>query len=354
MGGEKLLENTSKDTEGLVLLGEFGKEDLATLYVAYLRGKKDHVVEFVESVQPPIPREKKWVNLISTLFGCPVGCAMCDAGGTYRGPLTAEEILSQILFMVDRHYPRRAVPVEKYKIQFARMGEPSFNDAVLDVLERLPEVLDAPGLIPSISTIAPAGREAFFERLLAIKNRLYAGGRFQMQFSIHTTDDELRNQIIPIKKWGFEDIGKYGERFYREGDRKITLNFSPAPEWPVSTGVLREHFNPDVFLIKLTPLNPTEKVINAGMKSLIDPANPAKYADLVRSLERAGYDVIVSIGALEENQIGSNCGQYATLFGSNNRLCIREKYSTMRYLRYTSAEIGRSWTPGTENQHEKT
>jgi 23S rRNA (adenine2503-C2)-methyltransferase len=32
--------------------------------------------------------------------------------------------------------------------------------------------------------------------------------------------------------------------------------------------------------------------------------------DTVRRLEQAGYQVIVSIGELEENAIGSNCGQY--------------------------------------------
>jgi 23S rRNA (adenine2503-C2)-methyltransferase len=28
------------------------------------------------------------------------------------------------------------------------------------------------------------------------------------------------------------------------------------------------------------------------------------------TLRQAGYEVIISIGDLEENQIGSNCGQY--------------------------------------------
>ncbi|GAH16437.1 unnamed protein product, partial [marine sediment metagenome] len=66
------------------ILGEYGREDLAKVYVASMRGNKEYLVEFVESVQPPIPREKKWVLIVSTLFGCPVGCRMCDAGGEYK------------------------------------------------------------------------------------------------------------------------------------------------------------------------------------------------------------------------------------------------------------------------------
>ncbi|MHA1345807.1 MAG: hypothetical protein ACTSO3_05390 [Candidatus Heimdallarchaeaceae archaeon] len=46
------------------LLGKYGKEDLAILYIAKQNGK---IVEFVESLQPPIPREKKWVLVISTM-----------------------------------------------------------------------------------------------------------------------------------------------------------------------------------------------------------------------------------------------------------------------------------------------
>lgn len=32
--------------------------------------------------------------------------------------------------------------------------------------------------------------------------------------------------------------------------------------------------------------------------------------NLIQSLRLAGYDVIVSVGEVEENYIGSNCGQY--------------------------------------------
>jgi 23S rRNA (adenine2503-C2)-methyltransferase len=58
-----------------------GREDIAVVYVAELEPGKQ--VEFVESLQPPLPREKKWVLIVSTLFGCPVQCLMCDAGGRY-------------------------------------------------------------------------------------------------------------------------------------------------------------------------------------------------------------------------------------------------------------------------------
>jgi 23S rRNA (adenine2503-C2)-methyltransferase len=85
--------------------------------------------------------------------------------------------------------------------------------AVLDVLEQLPRRYNAPGLMPSISTIAPHGVDAFFEGLLDVKNRLYSNRRFQFQYSIHTTDVALRDKLIPVRKWSFAQMAAYGERF---------------------------------------------------------------------------------------------------------------------------------------------
>ncbi|MGB7875405.1 MAG: hypothetical protein WBL25_13560, partial [Anaerolineales bacterium] len=208
-----------------------GTPDVAEVFMADMG--EGRMIEFVEALQPPYTRDERWILMISTLYGCPVKCQICDAGGGYRGKPTAEEILKQIDHMVYRWYPDGRVLSRKFKIQFARMGEPAFNMAVLDVLEALPRRYHAPGLMPSISTIAPHGTEAFFESLLDVKNRLFLNGRFQFQFSIHTTDVTLRDKLIPVRKWSFADMAAYGERFYSPGDRKITLNFALAEGMPV-------------------------------------------------------------------------------------------------------------------------
>ncbi len=282
-----------------------GTDEIATVYIAEISGGA--LVEFVESVQPPIPRDEKWVLIVSTLLGCPAGCRFCDAGGTYSGKVSAEDMLAQIDYMVRSRYPDGAVPAARFKVQFARMGEPALNDAVLEVLERLPFLYDAPGLIPAVSTIAPAGTEGFFERLLRVKKDLYRE-RFQLQFSIHTTDSEKRDWLIPPRKWNFHEIASYGERFFDPGGRKITLNFALAEGMPVDAAVLLDHFSPEIFLVKMTPVNPTCRAGRNGLNSGLDPGG--RGYDVARSLEEAGYEVIVSIGELEENRIGSNCGQY--------------------------------------------
>lgn len=290
------------------VIASAGKEEIAVVYILEMDGGK--LVECVESVQPPLPRHEKWVLLVSTLFGCPVGCIMCDAGGYYQGKPVAAEILSQIDFLVSRHFPGGIIPCKQFKIQFARMGEPALNPAVLDVLEHLPGLYQAPGLMPSISTVAPAGSEDFFNRLLEIKRRFYSNGRFQFQFSLHTTDAGLRDQIIPIRKWGFAAMSEYGERFYEPGDRKITLNFALARHVPLDAGILSRYFSPEKFLIKITPLNPTYRAVENNLASYIDSYAPDVRDQMIETLRSYGYEVIISIGNVEENQVGSNCGQY--------------------------------------------
>jgi len=285
-----------------------GDEDVAMVYI--VETSSGNLVECVESVQSPLPRDKKWVLLVSTMFGCPIGCLMCDAGGYYHGKPSKDEILDQIDFLVGKRFPDGNIPCEQFKIQFARMGEPSLNMQVLDVLDELPRRYHAPGLMPSISTVAPAGTERFFNRLLEIKQGNYRGGNFQFQVSLHTTDTELRNRFIPVKKWSFAKIGEYGERFYAPGDRKITLNFALAKGMPVDPAVLLQFFDPDRFLIKITPLNPTYRARENDLVSYIDPLSAEQKYEIIQELQNAGYQVILSIGETEENLIGSNCGQY--------------------------------------------
>jgi len=312
------------------VVASYGKEDLAKVYVAQMRDDPRYLVEFVESLQPPVPREEKWVFILSTSFGCQMKCLMCDAGGEYHGKLTEEEMLFQVDHMVRRRFPDGKVPIPKFKVQFARMGEPSLNPAVLAVLRKLPIALDAPGLMPCISTLAPNGRQDFFRELTEIKNEFYGGGMFQMQFSIHTTDLRKRNQLMPCKKWGFEDISRFGEEFYQKGDRKVTLNFAMAKNYPVEPSVVQEYFDPNVFLIKLTPLNPTQSVARNELQSAIDPYVLETSEKVVNDFKSYGYDVILSIGELEENSIGSNCGQFVSVLRDSGYQ-IREGYQSESY-----------------------
>ena len=181
---------------------------------------------------------------------------------------------------------------------------------MIHALEELPRRFHIPGLMPSISTVAPAGRTRFFENLLRTKQRLYPNGRFQMQFSLHTTDTVARRRLVPIRTMSLEEMAAFGNRFYEAGDRKITLNFAPAQGLPLVPETLGPIFSPERFLIKLTPINPTRSACQSGLKGLIDPSKGERCERIIERFEALGYDTILSIGEPKENEIGSNCGMY--------------------------------------------
>ena len=86
------------------IVARTAKSDIATVFIANFGD--DRLIEFVESTQPPIPIDQKWVLIISTMFGCPVGCKFCDSGWHYDGKMDKEQLFAQIEYLIGQRYPR--------------------------------------------------------------------------------------------------------------------------------------------------------------------------------------------------------------------------------------------------------
>lgn len=287
------------------VLAKSGNPDIATVYVAKTENNK--YLEFVESVQPPLTKEEKWVLIISTLYGCPVKCKFCDSGGFFKGRVSTEDMIAQVNTMLLDKFDSLTPNTKKFKIQFARMGEPAYNDNVLEVLSILGKRYKEINFLPSLSTIAPSKREIFLYDLLKQKKELFPTN-FQMQFSIHSTDNKQRQELIPVDKWSFKKMNDYGKKFFDEGGKKLTLNFAAALNNIIEPEVIAENFDSDIFLIKLTPVNPTYRSIQ---NSILLPDDYENYLNkIAEKFHSYGFETIISIGELEENNIGSNCGQH--------------------------------------------
>jgi 23S rRNA (adenine2503-C2)-methyltransferase len=284
---------------------------LAGLYLAELPGEGMRMIEFVDTVEPGVAKTEKWVLMISTQLGCAVGCRMCDAGAMgFHGNLTAAEMMAQVRRVVADNPGLDPRSHPKFKIHFARMGEPALNPAVLEALRLLPSEMPFDGLMPSLSTVAPKLPEAedFLERLIGIKNTHYGNGKFQLQFSVHATDAGLRKKIVPIPVWSLEEIAAYGKRFVGPQDRKITLNFALSGGERLDVAELRRTFDPALFLIKVTPVNPTYSAdLNGSAYVWNNP--PAGLSEDSAALEKAGFTVILSPSAKEEIEAETSCGQ---------------------------------------------
>jgi 23S rRNA (adenine2503-C2)-methyltransferase len=291
-----------------LLLDTTGRDDLALVHLLQLGPDPTQLVETVDSVDPRFPRREKTVIILSTQFGCAVGCPICDAGGGFAGNLSAEQMLAQVRFVLRRR--PEILDSKKLKVHFARMGEPAHNaTAVLQALEQLPGLLPAPGLMPCVATVAPRGSQDFLKRLGRLKDRLYGGGRFQLQVSVNSTDPGVRRRLIPTPHLDLRQVAAACAGFHRPGQRKVALNFALAREVPVDVALLSGTFNPGQYMVKLTPVNPTRRAREHGLETVLSAGQPRATEALVERLRAAGFDVVVSIGEPDEIAIGSNCGQ---------------------------------------------
>ncbi|MBI4061767.1 MAG: isochorismatase family protein [Elusimicrobia bacterium] len=130
----------------------------------------------------------------------------------------------------------------------------------------------------------------------------------QLQFSVHTTDCEKRDRLIPVPKMSFEEIAGYGKTFVGPGDRKITLNFALAEDQPLDPEEAARIFDPETFLIKITPVNPTRAAEASGAARLWNEP-PADVASAAAGLRARGFEVILSPSAPEEVEAATSCGQ---------------------------------------------
>jgi 23S rRNA (adenine2503-C2)-methyltransferase len=252
-------------------------------------------------------RDEKWIINVSTQYGCPVGCPFCDAALAYHGNPTTDELLDQVRWALGRH-PGVAARCTKLKVHFARMGEPALNDHVLQAMDRLPSVVRSPGLWCCVATIMPRGRGRWFDELYEIKERHYRG-RFQLQFSVQSTDEADRDRLIPMRHATLEELAAYGRRFCRPGDRKPVLNFALARDVTFDAQRIRDLFDPACFALKLTPVNPTAAGRSHGFETILRSERDATVQRACTALMTMGYEVILSVGDEREDQIGSNCGQ---------------------------------------------
>ena len=168
-----------------------------------------------------------------------------------------------------------------------------------------------------MATVAPSGRDEWFERLARLKER-YFPGRFQLQFSLNSTDPETRRNLAPIPHWDLETIADYGNRFFKAGDRKVVLNFALGRRVPFDPGVISASFDPRRFAVKLTPINPTEAGDRNGFETVLRSELQHTVQPSLEALNREGFDVVVSVGDAGENEIGSNCGQALKAFAGTN------------------------------------
>lgn len=311
----KIIENYSVPTGNILIVeGEKGKLEMLSLgdYGKDVNVKCDCMglgrpLEKVSHTKL-LPLEEKWVITISTQYGCSMGCSFCDVPKVGPGRnATLNDLTKQIITGLQVH-PEVNFS-KRLNIHFARMGEPTWNPNVLDCAKWLKTHIDPEYKThPVVSTMMPRRNEwlkTFIHTWMRIKNRLYHG-EAGLQLSINSTNENERSFMFGGNSRSLYEIAKIMDGIIPSG-RKITLNFAIAG-YEIDPSILLNFFDPDNYLIKLTPMHKTNKALEKGIKTTGDYTKYSSYQEIEEKLKLAGYDVLVFIASHEEDMGRITCG----------------------------------------------
>ena len=312
--GNIMIVSGNKGNLECLSIGDYGKE--ANLKADFMGLTRN--IEHVEH-QEMLPLTEKWVITISTQYGCSMNCKFCDVPKVGKGVnATYDDLKNQIITGLSLH-PEIAT-TKRLNVHYARMGEPTWNNAVLDFTRNMrkelyPYIGDS--LIhPVVSTMLPKTNKMlkeYLENWMDIKNNIFNGDA-GLQFSINSTSDEERDDMFSGSSLGLEEISEIGRTLEMPKGRKITLNFAVAG-YEVNAEKLRDLFSPDKFVVKLTPMHKTHTALENGIKTDGDYTTMYPYIHIEESLKKVGFDVLVFIASDYEDLGRITCGN-AILSGS--------------------------------------
>lgn len=270
----------------------------------------------------PMSLFEKWVITLSTQYGCSMDCLFCDVPKVGKGlNATYNDMLDQIKLAIAQH--PEITNTRRLNIHFARMGEPTFNDNVLDVASCLHRNIfdfwSGCGTVhPVVSTMLPKNNTNLRKFLhiwtLDIKNNLY-DGEAGLQFSINSTDDNQRQEMFSGNSLTLKEISDIALWLPFPKGRKYALNFALADNYTVDSLRLRQLFDPQKFMVKLTPLHKTNSCDVNGITTTGGYDEFTPYKKVEAQLKKYGFDVIVFVPSYDEDRGLITCGN-AILSGS--------------------------------------
>lgn len=258
---------------------------------------KDNAVAEAVLYKYPTYRERT-VICCSTQSGCPIGCRFCGAGDNFVRSLTADEIFEQPQQLLEDTGINPA-DMERLQIMFMSMGEPLLNlKELIPAMYRLYAAYPKAALL--ISTSAP--RVDYQDLIFAAMEIPTIG----LQFSVHESTDEARNQLIPFpKKLTLKEIAIQGLRFHAATERKPFFNYCAHDKNTSDEDVSRllDLFDPRVFNATISVICERDESVAAANQRQFDLAN-----NFASKLVTAGYNTRV-FNPAGQDDIGGGCGQ---------------------------------------------
>lgn len=251
----------------------------------------------IESVL--IPERDHHTLCISSQVGCAQGCAFCLTGrGGLGRNLTQGEIVSQVRDIL-KHIENR---IRLSNIVLMGMGEPLANyQNVVRAIEVLTDSVQGFGFAGRKVTLSTAG-------IVPKMAPLGRDTRINLAVSLNATNDDIRNQIMPInRKYGIEPLLEACRTYPLRPGRMITFEYiliKGINDSPDEAQVLARLLRPIKAKINLIPFNefdgcdlrrPSTKNILQFQEILVRN----HYTAIVR--QSKGHDISAACGQLSAN-----------------------------------------------------
>ncbi len=258
-----------------------------------------HDGHLIESVLIPVPADKRFTVCVSSQVGCSLTCTFCATGRMKRvRNLDAAEIYDQVVLVNRQAEEHFGGPLTN--IVYMGMGEPLL--AYANVLKSIEHISSPEGLnmSPRRITVSTAGIAKMIRKLADDEVK------FNLALSLHSADDDKRNEIMPINEQNnleiLLDALKY---FYHKTRNRISYeyitfqNFNDSLDDAARLVRLCKHFPVKVNIIEYNPIDGAPFLKSSEHR--IDD-----FAAFLRS-----RDIMVTVRRSRGKDIDAACGQLA-------------------------------------------
>ncbi len=267
-----------------------------------LRMVDGHEVEAVH-----IPETDRGALCVSSQVGCTLTCRFCHTGTQKLARnLDAAEIVGQVMLARDLlgewPSPREGRMISN--IVLMGMGEPLYNYE--NVAAAMMIVMDAEGIAISKRrvTLSTSGVVPLIERCGAELG-------VNLAISLHATNDELRNQLVPLnRKYPIADLMRACRDYPSGGNtRRITFEYimlDGINDSPADARALVKLIAGIPAKVNLIPFNPWpgapyERSSPAAIRGFAEIVNNAGYSSPVR--KPRGEDIMAACGQLKSASV---------------------------------------------------
>lgn len=234
----------------------------------------------------------------STQSGCPVGCRFCGAGDNFVRNLTAKEIVSQPVHLLESQ-GIDAAKVSRMQIMFMSMGEPLLNKRHL-----FPALRELHYRYPRAALlISTSGPRVDYEPLRRLSRIIPTIG---LQFSVHESTDEDRNLLIPFEaKLTLAEIAEEGRLWFEATGRQPFFNYCVHERNNSGEDVnnLTRLFDPAIWQATISVICERDESVAAANARQRELAS-----DFMNLMMLAGYSTRMFDPAGQDD-IGGGCGQ---------------------------------------------